>query len=98
MGCISVGTLTLSQQRHINELLKKEILYLSEWVINNNEIVINIDNKLSTAIIIKISKLVTHNIILSSEIMDNAINSEDNLHKLLIDWSNIDICNYFLYY
>lgn len=98
MGSISVGTLTLSQQRHINDLLKKEFLYLSEWVINNNQIDIIIDDKISTAVLIKISKLVTNNISLSSEIITNAVNTEDNLHNLLIDWSNIDICNYMLYY
>lgn len=96
MGSISVGTLTLSQQSHINHLLKKEILYLSEWIISNN-ITILIDDRLSTAVIIKISKLVTTNIILVNEISDKIINPHNNI-ILLNDWSNIDMCNYMLYY
>lgn len=96
MGSISVGTLTLSQQSHINHLLKKEIIFLSEWIISNN-ITILIDDRLSTAVIIKISKLVTTNIILVDEISDKIINPHNNI-ILLNDWSNIDMCNYMLYY
>lgn len=97
MGSISVGTLTLSQQSHINHLLKKEIIFLSEWIISNNNITILIDDRLSTAVIIKISKLVTTNIILVDEISDKIINPHNNI-ILLNDWSNIDMCNYMLYY
>ena len=97
MDSISVGALKLSEQAHINTLLKKEILYLSEWIISNDSIKILIDNRLSTAVIIKISKLVTTNIILVDEISDKIINPPNNI-ILLNDWSNIDMCNYMLYY
>lgn len=92
-----MGTLTLSEQAHINTLLKKEIIFLSEWIISNNNITILIDDRLSTAVIIKISKLVTTNIILVDEINDKILNPHNNI-ILLSDWSNIDMCNYMLYY
>lgn len=98
MGCISMGTLTLSQQQHINTLIKNELIFISEYLKQNDKIVIISENTIYNAVLIKLCKLVTSSIIITDEDTEIAINFNSISNNLMKDWFLIDINNYLLHY
>ncbi len=93
-----MGTLTLSQQQHINTLIKNELIFISEYLKQNDKIVIISENTIYNAVLIKLCKLVTSSIIITDEDTEIAINFNSISNNLMKDWFLVDLNNYLLHY
>ena len=101
MGSISLGTLTLSQQQRINNLIKEDIEIISSFVLKNNYITILFDDSISFSVACSLSKLILPNINMIYDIsgVSEFISiKDDNIYSLLKNWTIEDLINYIIYF